>query len=92
MSFNSDKQLEMPSQHQNGVHGQCQLHSVPGSHCTWGSDEDADALGGDISAHVDDLVALSPSPKHLALGHAVKIYFSHSPAVKLVFMMIENFV
>lgn len=42
---------------------------------------------GDKAPHVSDLVAPC-----LALGHAVRICFSHSPAVKLVFLIIEDFV
>lgn len=44
------------------------------------------------AAQVGGLVALHPSPESLALAHAVRIYFSHSPAVKFIFMMIEDFV
>lgn len=57
-----------------------------------GSAEDADALRGEIAAQVSGLLALSPSPERLALDHAVRIHFSHSPAVKFVFMMMEDFV
>lgn len=38
------------------------------------------------------LRGLSPSPERLALDHAVRIHFSLSPAVKPVFMMMEDFV
>lgn len=91
MSFNSGKQRGVPRQSPEGVHGQWQLHLVPGSHCSQGSDEDAHALGGEIAAYLSALVTLSPSPKRLALDHAVRIRFSHSSAVKLVFMMIVLF-
>lgn len=66
------------------------VNLVPGSHCSQGS-EDAHALGGEIAAYLSALVTLSPSPKHLALNHAVRIRFSHSSAVKLVFMAIVLF-
>lgn len=65
---------------------------VPGSRCAQGSDEDAYGLGAEIAAHIRDLVALSPNSNRLALDHALRICFSHFPAVKLVSLMIEGFV
>lgn len=43
-----------PHQHRQGVPGQCLLPPCLGPIMAQGSDEDADALGGDIAAQVSD--------------------------------------
>lgn len=45
-----------------------------------------------MAVHVSVLEALSPSPGCLAHNQIVRILFSHSPAVKFIFMVIVDFV